>query len=348
MNTRALSRSVAGRSPRPARRRPQDGDRRQARPARLEAGGKRVCGEQAQTKEYQLRRSTPTTYVQAHEVSWRSPKHAAQWRMTLTKYCSAHPGQAVDRIDAKAILRVLKPLWTRTPETASRLQGADRGGAENRPEPAAMSTRRTAPIRRDQRPSSLSHVLPGGGKSASAATAPAMPYADLPAFMALIADERSTAARALAFIILTAARSARASVRHGRDRFRRRDLEHSGRPHEDAESPRGPAQRRGDRHPARRGGGQKGQGFRFSRASAAVAAQPDGADDGDGQARRAAISPSTASAPRCGRGRPTTASNSSSPSSASPTPSATASFRPTSGRACWSAGGRSCSGGRIS
>ena len=61
-------------------------------------------------------------YVQAHEVSWRNPKHAAQWRMTLTKYCAPIQDMAVDRIDAKAILRVLEPLWTRTPETASRLR----------------------------------------------------------------------------------------------------------------------------------------------------------------------------------------------------------------------------------
>ena len=65
-------------------------------------------------------------YVQAHEVSWRNPKHAAQWRMTLTQYCSAIQDTAVDRIDAKAVLRVLEPLWTRAPETASRFERGSR------------------------------------------------------------------------------------------------------------------------------------------------------------------------------------------------------------------------------
>jgi hypothetical protein len=65
-------------------------------------------------------------FVRAHEVSWRNPKHAAQWRMTLTKYCAPIRDMAVDRIDAKAVLRVLEGLWTRTPEIASRLRARKR------------------------------------------------------------------------------------------------------------------------------------------------------------------------------------------------------------------------------
>ena len=43
--------------------------------------------------------------------------------MTLTRYCEPIRNMPVDAIDTEAVLSVLKPLWTRAPETASRLRG---------------------------------------------------------------------------------------------------------------------------------------------------------------------------------------------------------------------------------
>jgi hypothetical protein len=43
--------------------------------------------------------------------------------MTLTKYCAPIRHTPLDEIDTQAVLKVLKPLWTRAPETASRLRG---------------------------------------------------------------------------------------------------------------------------------------------------------------------------------------------------------------------------------
>jgi integrase len=147
------------------------------------------------------------TYVQAHEVSWRNPKHAAQWRMTLTQYCSAIQDMAVDRIDAKAILRVLEPVWTRTPETASRLRARIE---------AVLSAAQTQGHIDPDRPNParwkgwLDHMLADPRKIGERGHHAAMPYADLPAFMAKAADEHGPAANALAFIVLTAARSGEA------------------------------------------------------------------------------------------------------------------------------------------
>jgi integrase len=62
-------------------------------------------------------------YLAAHEASWRNPKHRQQWRQTLNVYCAPIRALPVDRIDAKAVLSVLTPIWTRVPETASRLRG---------------------------------------------------------------------------------------------------------------------------------------------------------------------------------------------------------------------------------
>ena len=62
-------------------------------------------------------------YLAAHSGRWRNDKHKAQWAMTLTRYCEPIRALPVDAIDTEAVLSVLKPLWTRAPETASRLRG---------------------------------------------------------------------------------------------------------------------------------------------------------------------------------------------------------------------------------
>ena len=58
--------------------------------------------------------------IETHEFTWRSRKHAAQWRSTLTDHASAIRITPVDQIDTQAVLGVLKPIWDKTPETASR------------------------------------------------------------------------------------------------------------------------------------------------------------------------------------------------------------------------------------
>jgi hypothetical protein len=62
-------------------------------------------------------------HLAAHEGSFRNDKHKAQWRMTLMRYCDPIRPIPVDQIDTEVVLSVLKPLWTRAPETASRLRG---------------------------------------------------------------------------------------------------------------------------------------------------------------------------------------------------------------------------------
>jgi Arm DNA-binding domain len=79
--------------------------------------------------ERQKDRSVPTFGELADEVSndltqgFRNDKHRAQWRMTLTRYCEQIREMPVDAVDTNAVLRVLKPRWTRARETASRLRG---------------------------------------------------------------------------------------------------------------------------------------------------------------------------------------------------------------------------------
>jgi hypothetical protein len=53
--------------------------------------------------------------------------HRDQWRQSLGAYAAPLRELPVDEIDMAAVLAVLKPLWARAPETASRLRGKDRG-----------------------------------------------------------------------------------------------------------------------------------------------------------------------------------------------------------------------------
>jgi hypothetical protein len=63
-------------------------------------------------------------YIASHRAGWRNGKHAGQWSATLSTYAypiiGALPVQAVD---TSLVLRVVEPIWTAKPETASRLRG---------------------------------------------------------------------------------------------------------------------------------------------------------------------------------------------------------------------------------
>src|SRR5262249_11664571 len=65
-----------------------------------------------------------TAYFNAHEAGWRNPKHRQQWKNTLATYVSPVVGKLpVSAADTGLVLKVLEPIWTRKPETASRVRG---------------------------------------------------------------------------------------------------------------------------------------------------------------------------------------------------------------------------------
>jgi integrase len=141
-------------------------------------------------------------YIARHEATWKNDKHRAQWKSTLITYAYPHLGaQDVATIDRVAVLDVLEPIWTRAPETASRL----RGRIETVLDYAAAKGWRTAanPARwRD-----LRHDLPAPKKVKPVTNQPALPWQQLPGFMTELRARDATAARALEFAILTAART---------------------------------------------------------------------------------------------------------------------------------------------
>jgi hypothetical protein len=62
-------------------------------------------------------------YLASHRPKFRNDKHIAQWEMTLKTYCQPIRSLRLNKIDTEAVLKVLQPIWSKIPETASRLRG---------------------------------------------------------------------------------------------------------------------------------------------------------------------------------------------------------------------------------
>ena len=143
-------------------------------------------------------------YIAAHEAGWRNDKHRYQWDMSLRKYAAPIRNLPVDQIDAKAVLKVLTPIWTATPETASRLRGRIE---------VILSAAQVAGHIDPDKPNParwrgwLDHMLPPPKKLGVRGHHKALPYADVPALMARLAETPGVAAKALMFLILTATRT---------------------------------------------------------------------------------------------------------------------------------------------
>jgi integrase len=139
--------------------------------------------------------------VEAMRPSWRNAKHAAQWTMTLREYAAPLRRLPVDKVATDDVLAVLKPLWSKKPETASRL----RGRIER-----VLDAAKAEGLRSGENPARwrghLNQLLPKRQRLTRGHHA-AMPFVNVPAFMVDLQGRLALAAAALEFTILTAARS---------------------------------------------------------------------------------------------------------------------------------------------
>jgi integrase len=139
--------------------------------------------------------------IETMRSSWRNERHAAQWEMTLRDYAARLRRLPVHLITTNDVLSVLKPLWNDKPETASRL----RGRIER-----VLDAAKAQGLRSGENPARwrghLDQLLPKRLRL-TRGHHPAMNYSDLPAFMNDLRTRQVTAASALEFTILTAARS---------------------------------------------------------------------------------------------------------------------------------------------
>jgi integrase len=139
--------------------------------------------------------------IEAMRPSWRNGKHAAQWEMTLREYAAPIRFIPVDKVTTDDVLSILKSIWNAKPETAARL----RGRIER-----VLDAAKAQGLRCGENPARwrghLDQLLPKRQRLTRGHHA-AMPYAELSAFMSDLQSREGTAALALEFAILTAARS---------------------------------------------------------------------------------------------------------------------------------------------
>ena len=172
--------------------------------------------------ERELAAAKALTFAQAaqafyaqHEGQWRNRKHAAQFLSTLSTFAFPVIGNlSVAAIDTGLVLKVLEqkvnaergypagPLWQARSETASRLRGRIE---------SVLGWATVRGYRQGDNPARwrghLSEALPARSANGKVEHHAALPYAELPAFMADLRKREGVAAQALEFTVLTAART---------------------------------------------------------------------------------------------------------------------------------------------
>ena len=143
-------------------------------------------------------------FIALNEGAWRSRKHAAQWRQSLIRHCQPIWLKPVDLIAADDVLAVLEPIWPTVPETASRVRGRIEKILNAARVRGHIAADKANPARWKDH---LKDILPSPKKVGKRGHHVAMPYAQLPAFMARLAEIDSAASRALQLTILSACRT---------------------------------------------------------------------------------------------------------------------------------------------
>lgn len=158
-------------------------------------------------------------YIAQHESDWKNDKHRAQWTATLETYVYPKIGsKAPHEITTDDVLNVLQqdhtrnnitgPLWKNARETASRVRsrieiviGAAKAKGLSNPATRHLWAGHVNPAAwRDN----LEHWL--NGKQSKSHFA-AMPFVDVPAFVAELRQKTDYSAKALLLTILCAART---------------------------------------------------------------------------------------------------------------------------------------------
>jgi integrase len=141
--------------------------------------------------------------IEAKRPGWKNKKHAAQWGATLATYaCPMIGDRDVRGIETADVLAVLRPVWSVKPETASRLRQRVEAVLDYSAALKARSGDNPARWR-----GHLNKLLPAPSKVRAVEHHAALDWREAPGFWRALAEREGTSARALAFTILTAARS---------------------------------------------------------------------------------------------------------------------------------------------
>ena len=142
-------------------------------------------------------------YIASHKAGWRNPKHAAQWPATLATYAYPVLGELpVQAVDVGLVMKAIEPIWVQKPETAGRVRGRIE---------SVLDWATARGYRQGENPARwrghLENLLPRKAKVRRVEHHAALPYAELPAFMIELREQKGIAERALEFAIFTADRN---------------------------------------------------------------------------------------------------------------------------------------------
>jgi integrase len=141
-----------------------------------------------QTAETTLFRDAVSEFIKLHEPLWKNDKHIWQWSNSLKKYALKNLGSRhIGEIDGALITETLAPIWQTKAETARRVK---------------QRIERVIQWVKDGKPLPMQKTNGNGVKHHAA-----MAFADLAAFMGELQHRGGHAAKALAFTVLTAART---------------------------------------------------------------------------------------------------------------------------------------------
>lgn len=160
--------------------------------------------EQSKTKTFA---ECASEYFEVNERKWKNAKHRQQFLATLKHYAFPIIGKLpVSAVDTGLVLNVIKPIWESKTVTADRVR--------HRIE-KVLSWASFHGLRKGDNPArwkgNLSEALPSRQLIAKTKHFPALPGAEVPAFMAALRAREGVSARALEFTILTAARTSEAT-----------------------------------------------------------------------------------------------------------------------------------------
>lgn len=169
---------------------------------RLEKEAERLAQDAAKTKATPFK-DVALDYIAAHRAGWKNAKHAQQWENTLATYAFKVIGALpTQEVGVEHVLTILKPIWTVKPETASRLR--------NRIE-LVLDAAKAKGLRDGENPARwrghLDKLLPPRLKVRAVKHHSAIPWIELPAFVATLEEAQDLSSKALRFTILTACRT---------------------------------------------------------------------------------------------------------------------------------------------
>ncbi|KQT48949.1 integrase [Aureimonas sp. Leaf454] len=140
-------------------------------------------------------------YIETMAPKWKGGKTKVAFERFANQYAAALREMPVSSIATEDIVTVLRPLWTEKPETGRKVRERIK---------SVLDHAKARGLRSGDNPAEwkghLDQILPSMEKLTKGHH-PAMPYADVPAFVAKIRRASGVGARAVEFTILTAARA---------------------------------------------------------------------------------------------------------------------------------------------